>query len=301
VDLQNDFTTGDNRYPKNRQQTLPLLDKCSKTVVAKVTHSEGISFAQKGGRGGGNQSSSSSGKGRDSSTYDKKYWNDKECYKCHKKGHPATHCPKKPSDDDDRSTASAASSVKKLKKDHKSIKKAFTTVNTQLSQLKEADSESSESEGGEASHFQVDQALHFAQLNKKFEARIAKLFKQTGSSIKLDIKEVILIESQSTMDIFCNAALVRNISKSRSNMRLKSNGGTMVVTRKATMEGYNKTVWFITRAITNIIALHNLIDQYRVTYDSDDLMFVVHRESESKPNMEFKMHKSGLRYYDPRK
>jgi hypothetical protein len=132
VDLQNNFTTGDNHYPKNRQQTLHLLDKYSKTVVAKVTHSEGTSFTQKGGRGGGNQSSSGNGKGRDSSTYDKKYRNDKECYKCHNKGHPATHCPKKPSDDDDPSTASATSSVKKLKEDLKSIKKAFATVNTQL-------------------------------------------------------------------------------------------------------------------------------------------------------------------------
>jgi hypothetical protein len=103
------------------------------------------------------------------------------------------------------------------------------------------------------------------------------------------------------MDIFCNTALVSKISKSRSNMRLKSNGGTMVVTRKATMEGYNKTVWFSTQAITHTITLRNLIDQYRVTYDSDDFMFVVHRESESKPNMEFKMHTSGLHYYDPRK
>jgi hypothetical protein len=109
-------------------------------VVAKVTHSEVTSFAQKGGRGGGTRSSSGNGKGHDSSTNDKKYWNDKECYKCHKKGNPATHCPKKPSDDDDRSTTSAASSVKKLNKDLKSIKKAFTTVNTQLVQLKEADS-----------------------------------------------------------------------------------------------------------------------------------------------------------------
>jgi hypothetical protein len=50
----------------------------------------------------------------------------------------------------------------------------------------------------------------------------------------------------------------------------------MVVTRKATMTGYNKTIWFSTRAIANIIALRNFIDQYRVTYDSDDLMFVVH-------------------------
>jgi hypothetical protein len=29
VDLQNAFTTGDNRYPNNRQQTLHLLDKYS--------------------------------------------------------------------------------------------------------------------------------------------------------------------------------------------------------------------------------------------------------------------------------
>jgi hypothetical protein len=77
VDLMNDLITGDNRYPKNRQQTLHLLDKYSKTVVAKVTHSEGTSFAQKGGRGCGNRSMSGIGKCRNSSTYDKKYWNDK--------------------------------------------------------------------------------------------------------------------------------------------------------------------------------------------------------------------------------
>jgi hypothetical protein len=76
----------------------------------------------------------------------------------------------------------------------------------------------------------VDQDLQFAQVDKKFEPRIARLFKQAGSSIKLDLKEVILIDSKSTMDIFCNAALVSKISKSRSNMRLKSNGRTMVFT-----------------------------------------------------------------------
>jgi hypothetical protein len=74
----------------------------------------------------------------------------------------------------------------------------------------------------------------------------------------------------------------------------------MVVTRKATMPGYNKDVWFSTRAITNIITLSNLIQQYQVTYDSDDKMFAVHRESQGKPNMEFRMHKCGLNYYDPR-
>ena len=84
-------------------------------------------------------------------------------------------------------------------------------------------------------------------------------------------------------------------------MRLKSNGGEMLVDLKAKVPGYKKSVWFSTKAITNIIALSNLIEQYRVTYDSDDRMFVVHRESENKPNMEFRMHESGLHYYDPRK
>jgi hypothetical protein len=75
----------------------------------------------------------------------------------------------------------------------------------------------------------------------------------------------------------------------------------MFVTWKATMSGYYKDVWFSTRAITNIIALRNLIQQYCVTYDSDDNMFVVHRESQGKPNMEFRMHKCGSHYYDLKK
>jgi hypothetical protein len=161
VDLQNDFTTGYNRYPKNRQQMLHLLDKYIKTMIPKVTQSEGASFAQKGGRGGG-RSYNGNGKGHDSGTYDKKYWKDRECYKYHKMGHPATHCGKKSNsnEDDDRSAAVTVNSVKKLQKDIKSTRKAFTTVNTQLEKLKEAESDISESEGeDEASYFQMDVAL----------------------------------------------------------------------------------------------------------------------------------------------
>jgi hypothetical protein len=73
----------------------------------------------------------------------------------------------------------------------------------------------------------------------------------------------------------------------------------MLVRHKATIPGYKKKVWFSTRAITNIVALSNLIQQYRITYDSNNLMFVVHREPD-KPNIEFRMHESGLHYYDPR-
>jgi hypothetical protein len=251
VDLQNDFTTGDTRYPKNPQQTLHLLEKYSKTAVAKVTQSEGTSFAQRSGREGGRGGRSGNGKSHDN--FDKEYWKDNTCYKCEKKEHPANKFPQKSNNDDDKnSVVRAANSVKKLKKDFKYMKKAFTTVNTQIEKLKEADSDLSGSEDDDDQlHFQIDAPIQFTQVDKEFEPIIANLFKQAGSSVKIDLRELILLDSQSTMDIFCNAALVSKTCKYTTRMRLKSNGGTMVVTRKTTMPGYNKDVWFRTRAITS--------------------------------------------------
>jgi hypothetical protein len=155
-------------------------------------------------------------------------------------GHPATHFGKKSNsnEDDDSSAAAMVNSVKKLQKYIPSMRKALTTVNTQLEKLKEAESDLYESEGeDEASHFQMDAALQFAQVENEFEPRIAKLFKQAELSVKIDLREIILLDSQSTTDLFCNAALVSKTCKSTTSMRLKSNGGTMVVTRKATIPG----------------------------------------------------------------
>ena len=72
VDLQNDFTTGDNRYPKNRQQTLHLLNKYINTVMQRTTQSEVTAFVQggrghRGGRYRGNRG------GRDNKLFDKEY------------------------------------------------------------------------------------------------------------------------------------------------------------------------------------------------------------------------------------
>ena len=101
------------------------------------------------------------------------------------------------------------------------------------------------------------------------------------------------------MDLFCNPHLVKDVTKTTNVMNLKSNGGTMQIRHKASITGYHHQVWFSKFALTNIIALSNLIKQYRVTYDSQDKMFVVHRLTNNLPNMEFKMHSSGLHYYEP--
>ncbi len=61
------------------------------------------------------------------------------------------------------------------------------------------------------------------------------------------------------------------------------------------------TVWFSTKAITNILSLKDVALVYRVTYDSYEELFIVWHESKGLPNMIFHMHSSGLHFYDPTK
>ena len=161
-DLRNDFTTGDNRYPQNRQQALLLLDKYSKSAVVQPAASEGNSFFQKGkqkGQGGGKKH------------FDEEFFKDKNCHKCGKKGHPKWACeeekPKKPkknskSDDDQSrsskgsksSKASLAGIKKDLKKQFKQTKKSFATLTTQLEELEnDSDLTESDDENSSASSF----------------------------------------------------------------------------------------------------------------------------------------------------
>jgi hypothetical protein len=317
VDLQNDFTTGDDRYPKNRQSTLHLLDKYSKSIiVSPTTSSEGTSFAQQGNQGRGASN-------RSSNTYDKSYWKDKDCYNCNKKGHPSSHCPDKiadkEKDNDDKSLStrnskSSKSSKSSISKAQKKLKKSFATLSSKIQELEHEDSdlsESSDESGEHASHFQTSTVDHFQMMQtsdapvhvqQDFEQRnIDILFKKDkGPKIDLVLRNIILLDSQSTMDLFCNPELVHGIHKTRDEMTLQSNGGQMKVHHKAKISSYQHEVWFDKDAITNIIALSNLITQYRVTYDSNDKAFVVHRESVNKSNMHFRMHHTGLHYYDPK-
>jgi hypothetical protein len=59
-------------------------------------------------------------------------------------------------------------------------------------------------------------------------------------------------------------------------------------------------VWFSKKAITNILSLKDVIKCYRVTYDSYDGALIVWRDNKSLPNMVFRMHSSGLHFYDPK-
>ena len=116
-------------------------------------------------------------------------------------------------DDDNKSRTSASSNdrVKKLEKEINTIKKNFHYVNTQLAHLKESNSDLSDSDTEEDSHFQHAESdvgkhsFQFSQMDAEFEPQIAHLFKQSSNSrdtAELDLREIILLDSLLTMDIF---------------------------------------------------------------------------------------------------
>ena len=98
--------------------------------------------------------------------------------------------------------------------------------------------------------------------------------------IKLYLKKFILLYNCPKMDLFFNSDLVENITKSGKKITVQGNVSTLAVTHKAKVPVYKQDVWFSKDAITNIIALKNMIKQYQVTYDSIYQIFVVNREDQ---------------------
>ena len=82
-----------------------------------------------------------------------------------------------------------------------------------------------------------------------------------------DMKEWILLDSQSTVNLFCNPRYVNNIRKAHAILQLSTNTGQKAITTVADVPDYG-TVWFDYESITNIFSLADMSDKYRVTFDS---------------------------------
>ena len=63
--------------------------------------------------------------------------------------------------------------------------------------------------------------------------------------------------------------------------------------------GDGHKVWYSKKAVTNILSLKFIGEIYHVIYDSHDESFVVHQDQHGMPDLVFKMHHSGLHFFDP--
>ena len=293
------FIAKRDEYPETRTDAIALLNKYDERKQPPAASSEGTAFAQKEKKKGKDKKKETNDTKDDKST--KKSADNIECFICNKKGHYANKCPMKPKvADSDDSTISSNSSkrdkLEELKKEMKRANKQFTLLKASM----ENDDDSSDDD--EQSHFQFLQ--HFSLVNHFVTPDIrhneVSLKQSRGKLSDIDLRQVILLDNQSTMSLFCNKRLVKNIQRSPEPLILKSNGGSMTVHEVASI-GKKTEVWFSRDAITNILSVKDVMKSYRITYDSYDKAFIVWREERNLPNMVFRMHSSGLHFFDPRK
>ena len=110
----------------------------------------------------------------------------------------------------------------------------------------------------------------------------------------------MLLDMQSTEDLFCNNKLIAKIWETNQLLTVQQGKKKLTTNKKAYLQGYGE-VWFHEAADTNRICFKNIINKnWRITYDSADThTFVVHKPDGQQRR--FAMHKNGLHYLEPTK
>jgi hypothetical protein len=202
-------------------------------------------------------------------------------------------------DDDDKSTSigksikSFSETLKSLEKSNRKLKKSVSA----LQKYEEDDNELSISSSEGTSHFQKDM-----DMLKEHNPKIVLALKSRKVD-DLDLRNVLLLDNQSTFDLCFKKRSTLTIMKATNSLMMTGNGSGLRITEKCKIPGYKYPVWYSKKAITNIICLKNLIKCYKVTYTYDsklDTTFVVHFSAFGLPDLLFEMHPCKLHVCYPK-
>jgi hypothetical protein len=78
----------------------------------------------------------------------------------------------------------------------------------------------------------------------------------------------MLLDNQSTVDVFVNSDLLRNIRNLSCHLDLHCNAGTRRIHTVGDLPGYG-TVWYDPDGISNILSMSRVIQKYHVSFDSE--------------------------------
>ena len=293
-DVANNYSKGNtDAYPKDIHKALTLMNKYKPLKLdAQVVPAQGTAFVT-GGQGG---------KGRKGAKYlQDAEWNalspeaKSKIIKACKKG------AKGGEDNDDKSSLSAklVKTIKSLSKTMRLLERDNKKLRKSVSALQKCD----EDNDHDSSISMVEGSSHFQdalEMLKEHQPRIVLALKHRKFT-ELDLRNVLLLDNQSTFDLCCNKKFASKIIKAKNALQMTSNGGGLKITKKCKIPGYKYLVWYSKKAITNIICLKNLIKCYRVTYDNEvDTTFVVHYSAFGLPDLLFEMHPCGLHVCYPK-
>ena len=109
--------------------------------------------------------------------------------------------------------------------------------------------------------------------NKTLKIQYQHALRQSGGNIS---PTLVLLENQSTVDVFLNRCLLKNTRRSNRELGILSTGGHITTHLKGGIPGYG-TVCFHPGDIANILSLSKVVEKYRVAYNSTgETKFVVY-------------------------
>ena len=232
-------------------------------------------------REGGHQNNNPRGKDKDNETPES-HNNDErptlsfaqlegKCYCCGKAGHKSPDCYKK----------------SKIPREEWAINK------TQMANVvQEEGKEEEHQETATTTTTNTERHIGWAEVHRMFAQD------KEEENFEENLKKLILLDSDSNATIFCEKDYVTDIWDVNETMGVGTNGNGQLVSSKKCFVPDLGEHWFNSESMTNIIAMKDMTDKYRVTMDSAvEKALFVHMP---KKIVVFKQLKNNLYGMDPR-